>query len=311
MSGNTEMLGVKVKPETKEQISELIDQAKEAGMIEYNGDIYDLFVQSFAKDELAKKVSYGADLKEMQQITSRITDIFINLAQRNDTNLSMMKEDHATELQHTLDDMTELKGKRKELQDLMVQKDTEMEQLASLQQANDERVSELEKLNVSYAERIEEQKGLIDDRDDKIAIKNELISEKEEAMSAMKEDVATNQALKHQIDELQQELQALNAEVATKKEEIIRQKDNLEFECQKRLFEKREELSKEREKERNGLHEKHRKEIERYQAKYEELLHTNTEVNQSFYELKTEINEKDQYIASLEAQIKDATNDKK
>src|SRR5699024_2354431 len=223
------MLGVKVKPETKEQISELIDQAKEAGMIEYNGDIYALFVQSFAKDELAKKVSYGVDLKEMQQITSRITDIFINLAQRNDTNLSMMKEEHVTELQHTLDDMTELKGKRKELQDLMVQKDTEMEQLASLQQANDERVSELEKLNVSYAERIEEQKGLIDDRDDKIAIKNELISEKEEAMSAMKEDVATNQALKHQIDELQQELQALNAEVATKKEEIIRQKDNLEF----------------------------------------------------------------------------------
>jgi len=53
MSGNTEMLGVKVKPETKEQISELIDQAKESGMIEYNGDIYDLFVQNFAKDELA------------------------------------------------------------------------------------------------------------------------------------------------------------------------------------------------------------------------------------------------------------------
>src|SRR5690625_4007622 len=129
MSGNTEMLGVKVKPKTKEQISELIDQAKESGMIEYNGDIYDLFVQNLAKDELAKKMSYGADLKEMQQITTRITDIFINLAQRNNSNISIIKEEHAIDLKNQLDDLTELKEKQKELQALIVEKDEENEKL--------------------------------------------------------------------------------------------------------------------------------------------------------------------------------------
>jgi len=303
MSGNTDMLGVKVKPDTKERISELTEQAKEAGMIEYNGDIYDLFVRNFEKDELAKKMSYGADLKEMQQITSRITDIFINLAQRNDTNLSILKEGHDEELQNQLDDLTELKEKRKELQDLIVEKDEAIEQLMSLQQANADRVAELEKLNISYAERIEEQKGLIDDRDDKIAIKNELISEKEEDISNMKEDIAENQVLKEQIDALDKERQALHAEIASKKEEITRQNDNLEFECQKRVFEKREELSKEREKELNTIRDKHQVEMERYQERYEALLHKNTEMNEEVYTLKLEMSEKDQHIASLESKL--------
>lgn len=303
MSGNTDMLGVKVKPDTKERISELIEQAKEAGMIEYNGDIYDLFVQNFEKDKLAKKMSYGADLKEMQQITSRITDIFINLAQRNDTNLSILKEDHDEELQSQLDDLTELKEKRKELQDSIIEKDEAIEQLTSLQQANDDRVAELEKLNISYAERIEEQKNTIDDRDDKISIKNELISSKEEEISNMREDIEKNHVLKDQIDALNKELQELNVEIAFKNEEIIKQKDNLEFECQKRVFKKREELSKEREEELNTIREKHQVEIERYQEKYEKLLHKNTEINENVFTLRTQISEKDQYIASLESKL--------
>jgi|GEM_PF-6519987 len=311
MSGNTEMLGVKVKPETKEQISELIDQAKESGMIEYNGDIYDLFVQNFAKDELAKKMSYGADLKEMQQITSRITDIFINLAQRNDTNLSIMKEDHAIELQNQLDDLTELKEKQKELQALIVEKDEAIEQLTSLQSANDYRVIELEKLNVSYVERIEEQKVLIEDRDDKISIKNELISEKEEDISNMKEDIAENQTLKGEISTLYKQIDELQRIISNKEEEISKQKDNLEFECQKRVFEKREELAKEREEQIANIRKEHHEEIKQYQGKYEELLHSNTEINNNLYELKLKINEKDQYIASLEAQLKNSNDDKK
>lgn len=303
MSRNTEMLGVKVKPDTKERISGLIEQAKEAEMIEFNGDIYDLFVQNFEKDELAKKMSYGADLREMQQITSRITDIFINLAQRNDNNLSILKEGHDGELQEILNDVTEIKEKRKELQDLIVQRNTEIDQLASLQQANNERVAELEKLNMSYTERIEEQKDLIDDRDDKIVIKNDLISSKEEEISQMQKDIAKNYALKIQIETLNKELQDLNAEIVSKNEEIIKQKDNLEFECQKRVFEKREELSREREKEINDLHEKHREEIERYQVKYEESLNEKAGLNESIFTLRTQLSEKDQYIANLESKF--------
>src|SRR5690625_5865093 len=156
-------------------------------------------------------MSYGADLKEMQQITSRLTDIFINLAQRNDTNLSIMKEDHAIELQNQLDDLTELKEKQKELQALIVEKDEAIEQLTSLQSANDYRVIELEKLNVSYVERIEEQKVLIEDRDDKISIKNELISEKEEDISNMKEDITEKKTIKSEISKLYKQIDMLES----------------------------------------------------------------------------------------------------
>lgn len=310
MSGNTEMLGVKVKPETKEQISELIDQAKEAGMIEYNGDIYDLFVQNFAKDELAKKMSYGADLKEMQQITSRITDIFINLAQRNDSNLSIMKEDHAIELQNQLDDLTRLKEKRKELQELLAEKEIEVNQLTALQVVNEDRVNELEKVNQGYTERIEEQKGLIEDRDEKISIKNELISEKEEVISQMKEDIAGNQALIDEISALKTQTEDLKKVITNKDEEIIKQKENLEFECQKRVFEKREELAKEREIELNDIREKHSAEVQRYQERYEDLIHKNSELNNEVYKLKSQATEKEQRITELENQLKMAKEER-
>lgn len=304
MSGNTEMLGVKVKLETKERIGKLIDQAKEAGMIEFNGDIYDLFVQNFEQDELAKRMAYGADLKEMQQITSRITDVFINLAQRNDTNLSILNEEHVKALQDKNEDLVELKEKRKELQELLAEKEIEVNQLTALQVVNEDRVNELEKVNQGYTERIEEQKGLIEDRDDKILIKNGLISEKEEAISRMKEDIAENQALKDKISALNTQTEDLKKVITNKDEEIIKQKENLEFECQKRVFEKREELTKEREIELINIREKHSAEVQRYQERYEDLIHKNSELNNEVYKLKSQMTEKDQRITDLENQLK-------
>lgn len=126
MSKNTELLGVKVKSETKERIAELTEKAKSAGMIEFNGDIFDLFVERFQHDELTKKMEYGADLKELNQITRRINDIFVNLAERNETNLNNINSKHELIASDLKDEIYELKEKRKGLQEQLTEKNNKI-----------------------------------------------------------------------------------------------------------------------------------------------------------------------------------------
>ena len=251
MSKNTELLGVKVKSETKDRIAELTEKAKTAGMIEYNGDIFDLFVERFQHDELTKKMEYGADLKELNQITRRINDIFVNLAERNETNLNNLNSQHEMIASGLKEEILELKEKRKALQDELTEKNNKINELTDVTRVNQERQKELEEVLNGYVERIEEQKTIIEEKDEKIANKNELISLKEEAIAAMKEDIALNDELNKQISSLKNEIAGLEQNITSKIEELKKQKESLEFECQKRVFAREQELNKKKKKKLN------------------------------------------------------------
>lgn len=289
MSKNTELLGVKIKSDTKERITKLTDQAKAAGMIELNGDIFDLFVERFEQDELTKQMAYGADLKELHQITRRINDIFVNLSKRNETNLENLKLQHERITVGLNEEIKELREKKKELQELLTEKSNEIKELTDLDKVNHGRIKELEDVHIGYTERIEEQKSIIDEKDEKIANKNELISEKEEAIAAMKEDIAQNDELKKKIDSLHTEISHLQQTIASKNEELTKQKESLEFECQKRVFAREQELNKEKEKEIRIVQDELTKETKRYQEKYEKVLEEKEKLRSANYELKATI----------------------
>ncbi|MDC3424251.1 hypothetical protein NC797_06980 [Aquibacillus sp. 3ASR75-11] len=307
MSKNNELLGVKVKTETKERIAEITEKAKEAGMIEYNGDIYDLFVERFQHDELSKKMEYGADLKELNQITRRINDIFVNLAERNETNLEGLRTQHENIMMGLNEEIQELKIKNNELKEGLTDKDNKISELTNLINVNQERIKELEELQNSYTERIGEQKSIIEEREEKIATKNEIISQKEEAISEMKEDIAQNDALRKEISSRNNEIAALKNDISSKNEELKKQKESLEFECQKRVFAREQELNAEKANEIKSIQEHLTKEVNRSQEKYEKvlgekdkLMSANYELQVSFDRQRSDNEKKDAVIAAQE-----------
>lgn len=289
VSKNTELLGVKVKSETKDRIATITEKAKAAGMIEFNGDIFDLFVERFQHDELSTRLEYGADLKELNQITRRINDIFINQAERNETNIKNINSQHemiASDLNQVI---LELKEKRKELQEEVAEKADKIKELNALASANQERIKEIEEVLNGYIERIDEQKTIIEEKDEKIVNKNELISQKEEVISTMKEDIALNEELKREIDSLKNQIIVFDQTIISKNEELKKQKDNLEFECQKRVFAREQELNKEKGKEIRKIQDDLTTETKRYQERYEKTLENIEKLRSANYELRVSL----------------------
>ncbi len=284
---NAEMLGVKIKASTKTIINDLIEKAKQAGMIEYNGDIFDLFVKNFQQDELAKKMEYGADLKELQQITRRINDIFVNLAERNESNIADINTKHGFELHNLNEDILELKESKKKLQEKLTEKDDYINELTSTIKVNQERNKELEEVHIGYIERLEEQKSLIDEKTNQIDNKNEIISDKVVEIESMREDIAKNKELKSHINDLDKEILSLHGMIEDKNAELVRQKESMEFECQKRIFAREQELNKEKAEEIRVIQEQ----MNKQQDKYEKLLDEKDKLRSAYYELKTTIDQ--------------------
>lgn len=311
---NTELLGVKVKPSTKESITQITEKAKTAGMIEYNGDIFDLFIERFQHDELSKKMEYGADLKELQQITRRINDIFIHLAERNDTNMINIQNQHEEIVAGLKAEIIELKINRKEFQDKLTEKNSEFIELTNTLKVNFRRIKELEEVQNGLSERIEEQKSIIDDKSNQIINKNELIFQKEEAIAMMKNDIALNGELKKTIDSLNADIVHLNQTIELKNEELQKQKDNLEFACQKRVFAREQELNKETAEEIKQLQAIHAKEIReiqgqvnRYQERYENILDEKDKLKSAQYELKVTLDQVQSQNKQKDATLEDLT----
>lgn len=283
---NDDLLGVKVKTSTKKTINELIEKAKQVGMIEYNGDIFDLLVKSFQQDELSKKMAYGSDLKELQQITRRVNEIFINLAERNETNLEALQRDHEDFVSELNEDLSELKEKNKELKILLTEKESNIKGLTEDLMVNQSKYEELELQQNGYLERIAEQKTIIEEKDEKIVTKNEIISEKEIAISEMKEDIARNKELKESIVTLQATVKELKQSLSDKEQEMIAQKEQLEFEAEKSLFAREKELDKERMEEIRGVQERLTTEITGFQEKYEGIYKEREKLSNANYELQ-------------------------
>lgn len=291
MSDNTELLGVKVKPETKKEIEKLIGEAKTAGMIELKGDIFDLFVEQFQRDEMAKKMAYGADLKELSQITRRINEIFVNLSQRNETNEEDLRIEHNKIADNLKLEINELKDKINTFKESLNEKTQQNSELVDKNTAYKERITELEEVQNGYIERIEEQKTIIDEKDEKINNKNELISEKEEAIAAMKEDIAQVNDLRALNDSLNNKISKLEQLITSKDDDLQRQKESLEFECQKRVFAREQVLNKEKSEALEKLQDHLSLEIKRYQDKYEKVLEEKEKLRSANYELKATIDQ--------------------
>nr|AKO69682.1 hypothetical protein [Aeromonas sp. Ne-1] len=296
---NDELLGVKVKPSTKKAINDLVEKAKQAKMIEYNGDIFDLFVKNFEQDELAKKMEYGADLKELQKITRRINDIYINLAERNETNVNELQAKHGHQLMDLEEDIRDLKESKKAVQEKLAEKDNNIKELAELLKVTQERTKELELIQSSYQERLEEQKLLIDERNNQIISKNEIISQKEEVISSMREDIAKNNKYKEKIIQLEKDLTMFNKIVEDKNVELERQKESLEFECQKRVFKREQVLNKEKLEEIKVI----QVQMNNQQEKYERILDEKDKLRSANYELKATVDQErsknEQYEATI------------
>lgn len=313
---NTELLGIKVKPTTKKLIGETIEQAKAAGMIENQGDMIELLLEHFQHEQLSKKMAYGADIKELNSITRRINEIFIHLAQRNDSVISDMEATHENQLQQKITKIQELKDEIESLNEKLTNKSNEYNKLTETNKVNLSRITELEKMEATYTERIVEQKTIIIERDEKIASINNIIVEKENLITSMKEDINKVNELKRRVVELEEQTENLKLDLKDKEadiqemadqhqEQLQREKESLEFLCQQQLFKREKELDLEKTNELKELREELTNEVKYYQTRYEAVLNEKDKLNSQNYELKVSLDRDKNNITRLEALLKE------
>jgi chromosome segregation ATPase len=103
----------------------------------------------------------------------------------------------------------------------------------------------------------------------------------------MRDDILQIENLKKNIDSLEKKVTGLEQVIALKTEELKKQKDSLEFECQKRVFAREKELDKEKANEIKLIQDDLTKEVNRYQEKYEKTLTEKDKLISANYELQT------------------------
>jgi hypothetical protein len=253
VSRYSELLGVKVKPETKSSINELTEKLETAGKISYKGDVFDFLLQQADLRNLEEEMSYGAQLKELQQHTERINQIFVGLAKQNDVNVQYIQQEHEKQ-----------RGRLQEALELQTEKNRTLEEALTQEADNnskltDELMVNQKKLN-EYSERVDEQKKMILSQQSELDNKNEEIKSLHHLKEQNNELRSTLQDADKANEGLVQKTEGLEALIEQNKERHQKDIEQKEFEHQKALFSKEKELQ-----------DKHNEELEKIRVSREEI----------------------------------------
>lgn len=268
----------KIKEEEEIRFRKLLKQIEAArGLKSFNEQI-GAILDEVDKSHLANEMSYGSQLQELNQLTTRISEVFVGLAKQNETNVTFMKRQHQEEIEKREEALKESKLEIEHLRLAVSEKKKLFEETL-------EKLKKLEESLPVLNERIEDQKRIIATQENQLKSLNETVAHQVQQIEGMIRDISQNKELKETIETLHEEMKHLQE----KHERDIQQR---EFSFKQELFEKEKELQQ-------SSQEKIEKIQDNMNDKYEERLAGITEKHDN--RVNTLLRE----VSSLEMQVKE------
>ena len=272
--------GVKVSEELKKQLEDL---QKDSGL-RTGKDFMQQLLNSYVLEKTKESIpAVAEDLKELQTLTQRINNIYLNLGYRIE-NINQAQEKEKQELLQSKDSIiTDLQAR---IEILRAENDTlnnNYSEAVNIKIELDQRVNELTESNNNIKALIEEYKGKNDMLLSQLKQFEKYPEQLENAKGLLADSQSRNVELTNTIKNKDFAIEKLNSEVETvkqDKEKIVRElntKHSTELEAVKEKAELLKdkailELQKQQQQELQELQHKHTTEIEQYQAKYKQLL---------------------------------------
>lgn len=242
------ILSVRISDELKQKFNDL---AQNEGI--NNKELMEQVVKCYELNKASEENSnMSEDIKELQTITSRMADIYINLVERNNIKALEVKNTHRNalldkdnEVQKLKEEITLLKEENKKINSL----GKELSEAKNINKELQENIKSLKTLNNMQEEKIlklkETNEKYLQYKDEIIKIKTEHDKSINENIQLKNELLNINNKvtrLKKQIDELKQTNENKINELEIKaKEDIEVQKERIVFQMDKDLFKLKEE----------------------------------------------------------------------
>lgn len=242
------ILSVRISDELKQKFNEL---AQNEGI--NNKELMEQVVKYYELNRAREENSnMSEDIKELQTITSRMADIYINVVERNNIKALEMKNTHRNELidnnkevEKLKEEITLLKEDNKKINSLgkelaeakHINKEIQenIKSLKTLNNMQEEKILKLSEINKEYIKYKDENTKLKMELDksisDNMQLNNELSIKKNEANRLIKQVDELEQTSKNKIEELK--IKAM--------EDIEMQKDKTSFEMAKEVLKLKEE----------------------------------------------------------------------
>ncbi|MBW9148093.1 hypothetical protein K2F40_03760 [Clostridium sp. CM028] len=237
------ILSVRISDELKQKFNEL---AQSEGI--NNKELMEQVVKYYELNRAREGDSaMSEDIKELQTITSRMADIYINIVERNNIKALEVKNIHRNELIDNNKENEKLKGEitllkednkkisslGKDLSDakhITKELQENIKNLKTLNNMQEEKILSLANTNEKYIkfedEIIELKTSLDKSLNENMQLKNELLSKKAEQDKLIKQIDELNQINKNKIDELQ----------IKAKQDVEIQRERTSFEMDKELL---------------------------------------------------------------------------
>ena len=242
------ILSVRISDELKQKFNEL---AQSEGI--NNKELMEQVVKYYELNRAREENSnMSEDIKELQTITSRMADIYINIVERNNVKALEVKNIHRnelidknTEVEKLKEEITLLKEENKKINTLgkdifdakHINKELQenIKSLKTLNNMQEEKILKLTETNVKYIkykdEIIKLKTELGESTNENMQLKNDLLNKKDEAERLIKQMDELNQINKDKIDEF--EIKA--------KQDIEMQRERTTFQMDKELLKLKEE----------------------------------------------------------------------
>lgn len=225
----TGQIGGKVNDENLEiRFKTLLKQLKVARGLNTFSEQLKALLDEVDKAHLASEMSYGSQLTELNQLSARISEIFVGLAKQNETDWIFNQRIHEDEIQKKVNIIEQLKENEEKLKENLKNKDLLLEELQEKNQKLEEDIPGLKA-------RLDDQLKLIKTQDEQLQAKNDTISNQAQKIDSMTRDISQNEELKLSVNQLQEKISTLYES----HEKALQQK---EFEYKNEVFEKEKSL---------------------------------------------------------------------
>jgi chromosome segregation ATPase len=225
----TGQVGGKVSDEELEyRFKTLLRQMKEGrGLFTFSEQLKAI-LDEVDKSSLASEMSYGSQLTELNQLTARISEVFVGLAKQNETDRIF---------------------RERQQDELMEKKDVAIanfkEQLDNLKRKLEQReidFSEIEESHKKQEENLNNLKGRVDDQAKMIIFQDEQLQAKDQTIANQAQKIDSMSRAASQNEELKLSVTHLQEEVTSLREKQEREKQQWEFDFERQLFAKEREL---------------------------------------------------------------------
>lgn len=271
--------GVKVPEELKEQISKLMSDSGLTGK-----DFMQQIINTYTVEKTKESIPQVAeDLKELQTLTQRINNIYLNLGYRIENITKLQQEHMQKELQSKDSIITDLQAKIEILKEENYSLNSSYSELVNIKTELNNRVNELTDNNNNVRALNEEYKNKIDTMAGIVEEYKQYKIEVEKYQKLLEDSQNKNIELNNNIKEKVHAIEKLSGEITAAKEDkekIVREL-NIKHDEKIQAVSEKAELEKEKatlvlqkqyQEDLQDLQHKHNVEIDEYQAKYRSLL---------------------------------------